>query len=108
VKIDREAIQALNLKHADNPQEGDFWHEFLCPIAKVHKVSKTHVWVERLTKPVGDSAHSQMTREEFARWIRYDSIPDHTWADVQPGEPRQTSGFSLQSAYDNLRRWVLG
>jgi len=107
-KIDWAAIHALNIEHADNPVTGDYWHEMFCPIARIHKVTATHVLVEKLTKPVVEQSRFNMTRSEFARWIRYDSIPNKTWADVSPAEPGQTTGFSLFSWYDNLRRRFLG
>lgn len=79
-----------NLQHADNPEVGDYWSEMFLPVARVLQVEQTWVLVQKLTGQEGKAADAAnptpevMTREAFAKWIRYETIPDKTWADVRP------------------------
>jgi hypothetical protein len=85
-----QACQARNIKHADNPCVGDYWHEMFTAIARILKVDDDNVTLQHLPLYVGkeitdtDPIPKLMSRAEFAKWIRYSSMPDKTWADVVP------------------------
>lgn len=91
MSIDWEARHRQNIQYADNPTVGDYWDEMHSPIARVLMVNDKLVLVQKLAGLGGhtiDDANPtpvMMTRKEFGRWLRYDSIPDKTWACVTPG-----------------------
>jgi hypothetical protein len=82
--------QKTSILHADNPCIGDYWHEMFNPVARVLMVDDQHVLIQDLagcagkTIEITDPKPKVMTRRRFAKWLRYDSIPDKTWADVSP------------------------
>ncbi len=89
----REQRLALNRKHSEFPEVGDFWDEMFLPIAIVRMVDEHHVAVQRnfrggkdgrITVTSTDPAPDLMLRADFCAWLRYDTIPDKTWADVSP------------------------
>jgi hypothetical protein len=69
---------------------GDYWHEMFTAIARILKVDADYVTLQHLPLYIGKEITDTnpkpdlMSRSEFAKWIRYVSIPDKTWADVVP------------------------
>ena len=65
-------------------------HEMYCPVARVLMVSDDYVCVQKLSGYGGrivsitDPEPTVMTRRRFSKWLRYDSMPGKTWADVMP------------------------
>lgn len=82
----------LNDLHAGCPRKGDYWHEMICPIARVLMVDDEYVLVQKLagrdgtTVTAEDPKPTVMTRRRFSKWLRYDSkeMAHKTWADVMP------------------------
>jgi len=96
--FDDEKQEALNKKHANDPQPGDYWQEHFCGVCVVLGVARKSViyckerevvegnrWTWDLDKT------ETKTIEEFAQWLSYGSIEGY-WADVFPG----------------AHKWVLG
>ena len=79
----------LNRKHASEPKIGDYWHEMLCGILVVLNVKPDKVFVckEKINDKDGwywdYSKIETMKRDEFAKYVRFDSI-DGYWCDVVP------------------------
>jgi hypothetical protein len=88
--VDSQARQALNIKHADNPCVGVFWHEMLTPIVRILKGDADNIILQHLPNYAGkefsdtDPEPVLMPRTKFAQWIRYSSMSNNTWADVVP------------------------
>ena len=79
MNIDYEAQERRNIERADNPVPGDRWRERLfCFTCDVLAVGRHYVTVRQHEGTV------TKTRREFAKWLRYDSIPDKTWSDCLP------------------------
>jgi len=76
--IDWEAQTQRNLEHADNPVPGDRWNERGNPTCKVIAVGPDYVTIDRI------DGRQTMTRSEFSRWLRYETIPHKTWSDCLP------------------------
>ena len=82
--------QALNDKHARDPQPGDFWHEMLSPIARVLCTVRGLVIFQKMTGMGGkefsdmDPPPTAMSKDDFNRWLRYDTMSGKTWCDVVP------------------------
>ena len=80
--------QRLNDKHANHPQAGDIWTEMLVPVFKVIQVDEKTVVVQR-PRYLEDGKYwtwdggeiQVMTREEFKRYLSYDTIPGY-WATI--------------------------
>ena len=87
---DKPTQDALNLAHADHPLPGDYWHEMFCPIARVIMVDDERVLVQKVAGYAGhevsdtDPKPTIMSRRRFAKWLRYSTLADKTWADVSP------------------------
>jgi len=82
-------------EHARNPQVGDYWHEMYVPVCKVVGVTPEHVllWTEVIVEGDGwrwREEVKRMTREEFRRWLSYESMPGY-WARVIPGNGEGSS-----------------
>lgn len=81
--------KALNIKHAANPQVGDFWQEFFHPCFLVLAATPFAVTFLSKTKRVDgdlewDASHIEScTPKQFERRVSYGSIPG-TWCDVTP------------------------
>jgi hypothetical protein len=82
-----------NIKHALNPEPGDYWHEMFTPIMVVLDVTSMHVVICDGTKPADKDRWSWdykkikcLTRKEFNMKPRYDSpkLIDHFHCDVMP------------------------
>jgi hypothetical protein len=95
--------QAQNIYHAESPKPGDYWHECYTPIARVLMVDDERVLVQKLSGKGGcevlddDPKPTIMTRRRFAKWLRYSTMPDKTWADVIPEHFKGYSAFSSAS-----------
>ena len=81
----------LNKKHALDPKPGDYWQEMLCAVCVVLAVDNTHVTICKHKKDVDrnhwtwDLAHiTTMSRNEFYRWLEYDTIPNKFWCCAEP------------------------
>lgn len=89
-KFSEIARDRLNIKHSENPEVGDFWHEIFSPIARVLQVEEKWIVIQKLSGQGGEMTNKNdpmpiiMSRRDFKKWIRYESIPDKTWADVIP------------------------
>ena len=92
-KIDWEAQNKLNCDHADNPRIGDFWQDHFMPIAVILgrptpetvllcEETKRHPNRKHLTWDLTKVKVEKVA--DFAKRMRYDSIPDKCWADVDP------------------------
>lgn len=91
MKLDWPEIDARNIKHADDPQPGDYWHEMFCGICVVLEAGLFSVTVCKTKKDVDADSWTwdltkthTMKRRDFSAWLRYDTIPDKTWAIVEP------------------------
>lgn len=86
--FDNAKQDALNRKHAEHPEPGDFWDEMFVPIARVLMVSDSLVCFQRLNgcREMTETSPKPhvMSRRAFNKWLRYDTIRDKTWADVSP------------------------
>jgi len=70
----------LNIEHADFPEVGDVWHDHgmhVCTVQKVDGDQVTCRWANRDRPRV-------MARTQFAKFMRYDTMPTKTWAHVTP------------------------
>lgn len=85
--------QELNNLHAKNPTVGDYWEEMFAPACVVIGVTKEAVSLCDKTKSVTDTTWTwdlsqtrQLSRDEFSRWLRYQSpeMSDRTWCNVHP------------------------
>jgi hypothetical protein len=84
---------ALNVKHVNDPQPGDFWHEMYAPIIRVlGRTADGSVIVQKVHGLQGtdvrddDPAPIVMTLTEFKRWVSYQTMPDKTYCDVMPNK----------------------
>ena len=81
--------EARNLARLLTPKAGDYWREMFTPVAIVISCSDSAVTLCR-KKVYPDCNHwawdanaiESVSRSEFSRMFRYDTIPDKTWADV--------------------------
>ena len=86
-----------NIKHANNPQVGDYWQEMLQPILLVLKTNKrkkevtfvqekveldTNYWTWDLEKP------EVLSFKEFKDKLIYTTDSENTWCDVWPNADR--------------------
>jgi hypothetical protein len=84
----------LDDAHARDPKAGDYWSEFLCPIAVVLAVTDEVVTICREKQEFPGNLWSwqlqttqTMTRQEFNAWLRYGGhspVADKTWANCHP------------------------
>ncbi len=79
-----------NRNHAKYPQPGDYWHEMLCPVLIVLKVTAFQVWIcdERKDKSnakwTWDLTQTRiLTRKTFESKLKYDTM-DECWCSVMP------------------------
>lgn len=80
-----------DLKHALNPEPGDYWDEMLVGVCVVLEVTDTHVVICK-SKRIVDSDHwtwdlskkTYLSRQEFKKWLEYDTMPNNFWASVNP------------------------
>lgn len=92
------AQQKLNIEHTIRPQPGDYWQDMCSPCFLV--VWSDGEYMEYLDtdvhrKRIGDYNWTWDTTkpplrcriEEFAKQLRYETIPDSCWADVMPDHP---------------------
>lgn len=84
----------LNQHHKQHPQPGDYWVERLfSKVCVVIQVLPSHVILCSTAKAVTtdhwtwDLAKLEMkSKEEFAQYLSYASVPGKTWCDVRPGQ----------------------
>jgi hypothetical protein len=82
----------LNLKHANDPQVGDYWNEMFAPCYLIIDRSRFSVsFLDKQTKSdngwTWDVANVKtMTIKEFSKMVRYTSeaMNNKTWCDVTP------------------------
>jgi len=91
---DRDEQQKVNLKHAVDPQRGDYWHEMFCPIRVVlHVTEDTVTFCEKTKQTKPDhwtwdiDKVCRVFKDEFRQGLEYQSVPmkDKFHADVVPG-----------------------
>lgn len=87
---------ALNRKHAEHPQPGDFWHDCYSPICVVLGVAASMVVYCDTPKIVNDEDHwtwdlslakrKEKPLSEFREWLSYKSekMAGKFWAAVIP------------------------
>lgn len=78
MSIDWEIQRRRNIYSADNPSPGDRWSEFFGVTCDVLAVGPDYVTIRK------QEGVETVTRKQFAKWIRYNTIPDNTWADLLP------------------------
>lgn len=93
MSYDHEAQAALNAKHVQNPQAGDYWEDHMVGVLQVVTVTHGMViffdkkkevdaghWTWDMSKP------SALTIAEFAKRLCYShpSANNRTWAAVHP------------------------
>lgn len=83
-------MEKQSIKHAKNPQPGDYWHEMFTPILLVLKVTRKQVIFLEKVKAVGKDRWtwdvekvSVLPRKEFKKKLYYSTMPK-TWCDVVP------------------------
>lgn len=67
------------IENADKPKTGDRWYDHgchVCTVIKVDRQSVTCRWASRDRPRI-------MSRKRFARFMRYETMPDKTWAYVE-------------------------
>ena len=82
----------LNLKHANDPQVGDYWNEMFAPCYLIIDRSRLSVsFLDKQTKSdngwTWDVVNVKtMTIKEFSKMVRYTSeaMNNKTWCDVTP------------------------
>jgi len=78
----------LNVIHANEPKEGDYWHEAFCPICIVLENTKgviTYILPDRKAEIWDEDNPKTKTKAEFKEWLSYDNIEGY-WCDVIPEE----------------------
>lgn len=101
-----------NLRHADSPQPGDYWHEMFSPTCLVIAVSnfsvsllKSVVEVDKDHWTFDVSKVTTMGRREFRKWLCYETIPNKTVGDVIPKRKRwedfRDAAENLEQSTDN-------
>lgn len=73
---------ALNIRCAENPKKGDYWHEMFMPVCTVTRITKKSVYVTKHK----DKKTVMMDKDDFRKWLAYDSMPNKFWPDVVPSE----------------------
>ena len=87
--------EALNQKHLESPEIGDYWHDMFSPALVVVGLGENTVTIcDETVAPQKDrwtwdvSKTRVMTRAEFMAYLRYSpgsSVSEKTWAYVVPG-----------------------
>ena len=109
-KLDLVATHKCNCDHADNPRVGDYWSEFFMPVAVIlGRPTEDTVLVCRETKPIKGDTRGRTTWDlskckvetvaEFSKYIRYDSIPDKCWADVDPESMKSVREAAIEQMF---------
>lgn len=85
-----EEQQVLNLKHIENPQPGDYWHEMFCPYHVVLAVADNHVIICEKNIDMKDgwtfdlSETRTLSHLEHRNLVTYSTLRDKFVADVVP------------------------
>lgn len=97
--FDSSRQDALNERHASDPQPGDYWHEMFCPVLVIAARFPIGVLVCDTPKDVGDNKWTWnlekcrvMTVEELRRKLEYNSRKGF-WANVAPRAHGWVAGF---------------
>lgn len=83
--------EELNLKHIENPELGDYWHERFSGVCVVLKVTEDTVTISRKKVDVDEDHWTFILEEaetlslkEFKEFLTYASNRSKCWADVFP------------------------
>ena len=96
-------VQKTNMEHLENPEPGDYWHEMLTPICVVLGVTPTEVLIckereylpgDRWTWDLGKIV--KMSKEDFRKWLTYDTDCSKTWCRVRPGAHKWAVDYFME------------